>query len=66
MTPRGGKAIERMSRRTRTLFILALSSFAGWLATYLVDWGVMAEAALAGGVTLIVFVILLVVVPKGR
>jgi hypothetical protein len=55
-----------MSRRTRTLFILALSSFAGWLATYLVDWGVMAEAALAGGVTLIVFVILLVVVPKGR
>jgi len=45
---------------------LSVSFFAGWLATYLVDWGTMAEAALAAGVTLVLFVILHVVLSKRR
>ena len=54
-----------MSPRKRSIFIVIFSFFVGGLASYFVDWHPLYEAILAFGVTVLIMVILLLVVPKG-
>jgi hypothetical protein len=54
-----------MSPRKRGIFIVIFSFFSGGLASYFVDWHPLYEALLAFGVTVVIMIILLMVVPKG-
>jgi uncharacterized membrane protein YhhN len=53
-----------MNPRTRGLLIGMLSFFAGGLAYHLIDASPLKQAVIVGGVTLIVAVILLFILPK--
>jgi membrane protein YdbS with pleckstrin-like domain len=55
---------DEMNPRTRGLIVAMLSMFAGGLTYYLVPASPLRQAAIVGGVTLVVAVILLFILPK--